>query len=133
LAPRLACWEVAGHPDQILLTAALKHATDLLAVDTAEPGAPLALRLDVSLDPKVPLLDEHDLDNYVYPLASYLSKLTPGVFVSVWRTKQYAEDSYVRVEPAVQVAARTGLATAPGSAPTASASTPAYKQQVHDG
>ena len=67
-----------------------------------------------------------DLDNYAYPLAS---RLKDAGLVSVWCTKQHGEHSFVRIEPAREVqppstdvlVART----------TASASTVAYKEQIH--
>jgi hypothetical protein len=123
VAPRLASWEKADHPDQVRLRAYLDDTEELLA-DSWIDG-PWALRLDVGLPTGRNLLDMADLDNYAHPLAYRLKD--PGL-VSVWCTKKHSEQSFVRIEAAREVQppstdvliART----------TASASTPAYKEQI---
>jgi hypothetical protein len=130
--PRLASWNAAGHPDQVRLRAALEDAGELLAPSLAKLDVPLALRLDVGLPSAVPLLGEHDLDNYAYPLAFYLAKQTTRQFVSVWCTKQHADKSFVRAEPAVVITDRASYDYAIEVHTTASASTSAYKQQILD-
>lgn len=123
-APRLASWNKADDPDQVRLRAYLDDTEELLAGSRID--GPWALRLDVGLPATRELLDAADLDNYAYPLAYRLKD--PGL-VSVWCTKQHGESSLVRIEAARQsappstdvVVART----------TASASTVAYKEQVH--
>lgn len=124
VAPRLASWNKADHPDQIRLRASLDHTEALLAASRVD--APWALRLDVGLPTGRDLLDMADLDNYAYPLASHLEDRG---LVSVWCTKQHSEQSFVRIEAAREMpppstdvlVART----------TASASTLAYKEQIH--
>ena len=124
VAPRLASWEKADHPDQVRLRAYLDDTEALLAASRVDSG-PWALRLDVGLPTERDLLDMADLDNYAYPLACHLRD--PGL-VSVWCTKQHSEQSFVRIEPAREIAppsmdvlvART----------TASASTITYKEQI---
>jgi len=123
VGPRLASWEKADHPDQVRWRAYLGDTEELFA-DSRIDG-PWALRLDVGLPTGRNLLDMADLDNYAHPLAYRLKD--PGL-VSVWCTKQHSEQSFVRIEAAREVQppstdvliART----------TASASTPAYKEQI---
>nr|QLK01744.1 hypothetical protein HZU44_28345 [Micromonospora carbonacea] len=92
---------------------------------------PLALRLDVGLSDTVPLLLLNDLDNYLFPLVPKLTKGTLRQFASVWATKQHATTSSVAV-------CQTQPAPDPGGVyslrvrTTASASTAAYKRQIHD-
>ena len=132
LQPRLASWNAAGHPDQVRLRAALEDASELLKGALAPLDVPLAVRLDVGLPSTVPLLGEHDLDNYAYPLMFYLAKQTTKQFVSVWCTKQHADASFVRVEPAVPVTDATCCGYRADVHTTASGSTTAFKQQIHD-
>jgi hypothetical protein len=121
--PRLASWNKSDHPDQVRLRAYLDDTRSLLAPVGID--GPWALRLDVGLPTGRDLLDMADLDNYAYPLAYHLKD--PGL-VSVWCTKQHGEQSFVRIEaarakpqPSMEVlVAKT----------TASAQTPAYKEQV---
>jgi hypothetical protein len=65
----------------------------------AIPG-PLALRLDVGLPATTSLLDAHDLDNYLFPLVTRLSKESERPFVSVWGNKRHAEASYLHLAQA---------------------------------
>lgn len=95
LAPRLAAWDKADHPDQVRLQAFLDDTQALLEGSHVE--GPWALRLDVGLPIGRALLDMADLDNYAYPLASRLKD--PGL-VSVWCTKQHNPQSFVRIEAA---------------------------------
>jgi hypothetical protein len=90
---------------------------------------PLAVRLDVGLPSTVRL---HDLDNYAFPLMFYLAKQTTSQFVSVWCTKQHADKSFVRVEPAVAITGRVSSDHRVEVHTTVSGSTTAYKQQIHD-
>lgn len=130
--PRLASWNAAGHPDQLRLEAALTDTGHLLMPAIAQLVEPLALRLDVGLPSSVPLLGEHDLDNYLYPLAGHLAKRMGKPFVSVWGTKQHADRSFVRVASAgpiiepEQVDYRCDVRT------TASGSSTAFKREIHD-
>ena len=98
VAPRLASWEKADHPDQVRLRNYLDD-TEALLADSRIDG-PWALRLDVGLPSGRDLLDMADLDNYAYPLAY---RLKGAGLVSVWCTKQHNERSFVRVEPAREV------------------------------
>ncbi|WP_253867834.1 hypothetical protein [Mycobacterium sp. GA-1285] len=122
--PRLASWEKADNPAQVCLQAYLDD-TEALLADSRIDG-PWALRLDVGLPPARDLLNLADLDNYAYPLAR---RLQDSGLVSVWCTKQHAEHSFVRIEPAKEVIQPpTDVLIAPT---TASASTLAFKEQVY--
>lgn len=100
VAPRLASWNAAGHPDQVRLSAALDHAEAVLTTDLDRLDGPLALRLDIGMASEVDLLAEHDLDNYLFPLATRLGKRAALSLVSVWGTKQHAAEWVIRVAPA---------------------------------
>jgi hypothetical protein len=92
----------------------------------------LALRLDVGLPDSVKLLDAHDLDNYLYPLTARLTASTGRTFVTVWGTKQHANQSWVRVEEA-RLEPNPGMFDASAlTTTTASVQSTAYKQQVRD-
>ncbi len=125
VAPRLASWNKADHPDQVRLRAFLDDTELLLAASRVD--GPWALRLDVGLPAGRDLLDTADLDNYAYPLASRL-KDHPGL-VSVWCTKQHSEQSFVRIEPAREVPPPSADVLVART--TASVETPAYKEQIH--
>lgn len=123
VAPRLASWNKADHPDQVRLRAYLNDTEALLA--SSRVDGPWALRLDVGLPATRDLLDASDLDNFAYPLAY---RLRDSGLVSVWCTKQHSEESFVRIESAREVfqpSAEVLVAKA-----TASASTVAYKEQI---
>lgn len=130
--PRLASWDAASMPGQVRLKAFLRHAEMLARPACATVGGPAALRLDVGLAPTVDLLHSHDLDNYLFPLATMLTKNCGTVFASVWCSKRHAETSRIAIAEAE--------ATAESSPPrrwlhaytTASSTSGAYKQQIHN-
>jgi hypothetical protein len=124
VAPRLASWNKADDPDQVRLRAYLDDTESLLA--TSRVDGPWTLRLDVGLPAARNLLDAADLDNYAYPLASQVRN--PGL-VSVWCTKQHSEQSFVRIEAAREISPPSTEVLFVKT--TASASTLAYKQQIH--
>lgn len=131
-APRLASWNRADNPDQARLEAYLAAAEQLLLPRCELLTGPLALRLDIGLPPATPLLDQRDLDNYLYPLAARLSKTIGPRLVSVWGTKQHCRASFARIEPATPITATSS----PGHRYTVRTSTSsqsvAFKQQIHD-
>ncbi|MET9020029.1 hypothetical protein ABZV93_08625 [Actinopolymorpha sp. NPDC004070] len=129
--PRLASWDAATHPSQLRLQHYLHHATSLVRPALSAMIGPWSLRLDVGLPETVPVLDQHDLDNFAYPLAQHLSCETASHLVSVWCTKSRHTTSFIRVEPAVTRADLDGNSTISVHT-TASASSTSYKQQVHD-
>jgi hypothetical protein len=122
VAPRLASWNKADHPDQVRLRAYLDDTEALLAASRID--GPWALRLDVGLPIGRNLLDMADLDNFAYPLADRLKN--PNL-VSVWCTKQHSEQSFVRIEAAREKPEPSDVLVAKT---TASAQTPLYKEQV---
>jgi hypothetical protein len=132
LPPELASWNAAGHPDQVRLAISLADAEQILAPGIEALDSPLALRLDVGLPDSTPLLDQHDLDNYLHPLTSHLRRSTGRQFVSVWSTKQHAETSYVRVERASPAAEPADGGVLITMTTTASGDGVAYKQQIAD-
>lgn len=132
VAPRLASWMCAEHPDQVKLEKFLSHAEGLLATPLSQLPEPLALRLDVALPSTVDLLDQRDLDNYAFPLASRLSKVKPRALASVWVTKRHGKTSTVGLQQAVRCPAPSIGAPWTQVRTTAAASTTAYKQQIYD-
>ncbi|SNR82004.1 hypothetical protein SAMN04488107_0038 [Geodermatophilus saharensis] len=132
IAPRLASWEAAGHPDQVALRAFLDYAEAVFAPQLAQLSAPRALRLDVGLPQNVDLLDAHDLDNYGFPLAARLTQATGRSLASVWVTKLTGTTSVAAVQEAVPRATPSIGAPVLEVRTTASATTAAYKQQIHD-
>lgn len=75
VAPRLASWNKAGHPDQVRLRAYLDDTEELLAGSRID--GPWVLRLDVGLPQTRDLLSAWDLDNFAYPLAYRLRDAGP--------------------------------------------------------
>ena len=122
--PRLASWDAADHPDQLRLKAYLNETEALLAHSRVE--GPWALRFDVGLPTARDLLDGADLDNYAFPLAS---RINDADLVSVWCTKQHIDQSFVRIEEASEQ--RQPATSVLVVRTTASASTVAYKEQIH--
>jgi hypothetical protein len=98
--PRLASWNKAGDPDQVRLERFLAAAEELVVAQLQRLPDPLALRLDVGLPASVRLLEAHDLDNYLFPLITRLTKTTGRQFVSVWCTKRHSDRSFIRLERA---------------------------------
>ena len=93
---------------------------------------PLALRLDIGLPPATPLLDQRDLDNYLFPLAARMSQTTGTRLVSVWGTKLHSAASFARVEPAVPIQAPALDDPRYTVRTDRSSQTTAFKQQIHD-
>lgn len=115
----------ADHPNQVRLRAFLDDTQELL--EASRVDGLWSLRLDVGFAAGQDLHHLSDLDNYAKPLAS---RLRNDRLVSVWCTKQYSEQSYVRIEAAREApppSANILIAT-----PTASYDKPGglYKEQV---
>lgn len=124
VAPRLASWEKAAHPDQIRLRAYLDDTRSLVAASRI--NGPWALRLDVGLPAGRNLLDGADLDNFAFPLAY---RLDDPDLASVWCTKQHGEQSFVRIEATREMAApSTDVLVV---RPTASYTKPAFKEEIN--
>lgn len=130
--PRLASWMAAGHPDQVRLGEFVAYAEALLTPQLSGLNGPLALRSDVGLPSTKPLLDQHDLDNYAFPLATRLAKRVGRQFAAVWCSKRHSQVSKICVAPAT--AAKRAAARLPWTEvhTTASAGSTDYKQQIHD-
>ena len=121
VAPRLASWDKADHPDQVQLREYLDDTEALLAESRVD--GPWALRLDVGLPVGRDLLNMADLDNYAQPLAD---RLKDRNLVSVWCTKRHSMQSFARIEPAQEVfPPSTAVLIARAT------SAPGYKQQIH--
>lgn len=123
VAPRLASWNKADHPDQVRLRAYLDHTEKLLA--GSRLSGEWALRLDVGLPETRDLLDAADLDNYAFPLAHRLGD--PGL-VSVWCTKQHGEQSFVQIDAARDVPPPSDMLVV---RTTASSQSAEYKDQIN--
>jgi hypothetical protein len=132
IPPRLASWNVAGHPDQRRLAASLDDAEQLLTPTLSQLTGSVALRLDVGLADHHFLLNAHDLDNYALPLAHRLTSTRSLDFVSIWSTKAAAATSLIRCEAATPASLPGPFDYRATLHTTASASTTAYKQQISD-
>lgn len=130
--PRLASWMSADHPDQIRLEAFLAHAQELVLPQLVQLDDPLALCLEIGLPPSTPLLDQHDLDNYLFPLACRLSKQSGRQFMSVWGSKRHAETSYIGVAEARAAAERPPPDHLLRVRTNVSSQSTAYKEQIHE-
>ncbi|XVQ09601.1 hypothetical protein ACQP1W_44970 [Spirillospora sp. CA-255316] len=128
--PRLASWDAAGQPSQVRLEEFLADAARVCALRLDQLPDPLALRLDVAIPARTPLLDQHDLDNYLLPLATHLSRTGGRRFVSVWGTKRHAQDSYLAVAEAMPADANAWHGQAFDVRTTAAADTTAFKEQI---
>ena len=130
--PRLASWNTAGDPDQVKLQAFLAATEQLLRPRCEQLTGPLALRLDIGLPRTAPLLDQRDLDNYLFPLAVRMSKTTGTRLISVWGTKQHSAASFARIEQAVPIQAPTPGGRRYAVRSDRSSQSTAFKQQIHD-
>lgn len=126
MPPVLESWNASGHADQLRLSAFLDHVE---ASVTGIPKSHAVLELHVGLPVSRSLTSGGgDLDNYLFPIAR---RLGPARFDAVFASKRHAEHSWIAVassrrvpgvrDPNMEV--RT----------TASASTKAWKEQVHAG
>jgi hypothetical protein len=129
--PRLGSWNKADDPDQVRLAGYLDAAEGLLGPILQKLSGPLALRLDVGLPRSAALLDQRDLDNYLFPLATRLSRAGTRTLACVWGTKQHSGSSLIRIEQAI-----------PGRRPlfeccrtvhtTVSSQSPSFKEQIRE-
>jgi|SRR5579875_90222 hypothetical protein len=130
--PRLASWNKSGDPDQVRLAAYLEVADELLHPYHERLSGQVALRLDVGLPQTAALLDQRDLDNYLFPLATHLSRRIPGILACAWGTKQHSATSFVRIEQAVPATAGPSSDCCYTVRTTASSQSPAFKEQIRD-
>src|ERR1700716_4025618 len=92
----LESWNRYDDPDQVALREFVAHVRERIDPGLTQTTGRLALRLDVGLPEARDPLWEHDLDNYLFPIAREL----PERVVSVWATKGRGAVSFVRLEPA---------------------------------
>jgi hypothetical protein len=90
----------------VKLKAFLAATEQILRLWCEQLTGPRAIRLDIGLPPATPLLDQRDLDNYLFPLAVRIGKTTGTRLVSVWGTKQRSDASFARIESAVPIQRR---------------------------
>lgn len=128
--PRLASWMAASHPDQVRLGEFLDSAQSSSASRLARVEDPLALHLSVGLPATTALLDQHDLDNYLFPLAGCFAKSGRNI-ISVSASKSIAEVSYLTLDTATARDAEDDWAAV--VALSASSQTAAFKEQVRAG
>ncbi len=89
IAPQLASWDRAGRPSQLRLAKFLDHLMSRLSPDGV-PDGPLIFGLNVGLPGHVPLLIDHDVENYLYPA---ITRLRPHAIESVWGEKVHRDRS----------------------------------------
>ena len=137
-AAAAACCSQAGEleqerrPGPAELARYLDVADELLRPHYEQLSSPLALRLDVGLPPSTDRLDQRDLDNYLFPLATRVSQHTHGAFVCVWGTKQHAASSFVRIERAIPASTTAAFDRCYTVRTTASSQSPVFKEQIRD-
>jgi hypothetical protein len=129
--PRLASWNKVGDPDQVRLAEYLDTAEELLRPRLERLSGQLALRLDVGLPGSTALLNQRDLDNYLFPLATRFSRAGTHTLACVWGTKQHSASSLVRIEQAIPaVPSRFELCRTVRT--SASSQSTAFKKQISE-
>ena len=129
--PALASWDRVGSPGQVRSAAFVAAVHLAIAEQLRVTPDPLALRLDIGLPDTVAQRAVNDLDNYLFPLVPKLTEGTGRQFASVWATKRHAATSSVAVCQAATVHDPGGAYSFQVQT-TASASTTAYKHQIHE-
>ncbi|MFI0366489.1 hypothetical protein ACH35V_01335 [Actinomadura sp. 1N219] len=129
--PQLASWDAAGSSSQVRLEEFLSEAVKVCDPQFGRLAGLAALRLDVGLPETTPLLDQHDLDNYLFPLVTRLSR-SGRTFVSVWGTKRHSSASHLAVVAAVPASPDTAWPHVFDVRTTASAGTAAFKEQIDE-
>jgi hypothetical protein len=126
--PRLASWDRADHLSQRNLALFLDEFEATIAGGDKLTG-PLAVQLDVALEPGTPLLVHRDLDNYLTPITT---RLKGRDVVSVWGTKVHGTTSTVQVESAVVATDDLGGWSFAQARPVGSATSAAWKKSLHE-
>jgi hypothetical protein len=129
--PRLASWNKVGDPEQVRLAGYLDTAEKLLRPRLERLSGQLALRLDVGLPGSAALLNQRDLDNYLFPLATRLSRAATHTVDCVWGTKQHSDSSLVRIEQAMP-AVPPPFELCRSVRTTASSTSTAFKKQISE-
>jgi hypothetical protein len=128
--PQLASWDRARAPSQQRLAGYLEQTQQAVAPAIEGSSGPVALRLDVGLPTSVSLLDEHDLDNYLFPLTTALDRRERRI-VSVWGHKFHGDDSHISIQPAQVATGAQDWAIVQEVVTTASSQTRAFKEQIN--
>jgi hypothetical protein len=128
--PELASWDQRGSPSQAALAAYLDQARHEVAAEFNRIIGPVCLRLDVGLPHTVSLLDQHDLDNYLFPLMVALDQPEQRI-VSVWGSKRHTDKSFITVAPALVATERHDWNVSKTLVTHASAASTAFKEQIH--
>ncbi len=127
--PRLESWDAAGSASQIALRAYLGELERLAAPLVASTDSALAFALDVALPHGTDLLDQRDLDNYLFPAVRHLTKVFARPFVSVSGIKRHGPTSFFGIGPE-DAAEHQDLECSHQLRTTASSETAAFKQQI---
>lgn len=130
-APRLESWDAAGGASQTALGAYLRELERLAAPHVASAEGALAFALDVGLPRGTDLLDQRDLDNYLFPAVRHLTRAFGRPFVSVSGTKRHGSTSFFGIGPA-QAAAASVVAQPYKLRTNVSSETTAFKRQIAD-
>src|SRR5690349_11805476 len=125
--PQLASWDRAGHPSQVKLARFLARVDVIAGPVMSTVGSRIAIELIVGFSDGVSLTEGgHDLDNYLFPVAS---RLGPQRVAAIFGRKIHGPSS-LAVGPAQP---DTAQATPQFSARIAgSAERQQWKQQLHD-
>jgi hypothetical protein len=94
--PQLASWDRTGHPSQLRLAKFLDHLVSRLPGAAIADGS-LTFGLNVGLPAHVPILIDHDVENYLYPA---MTRLRLYAIESVWGEKAHRDRSTVVLCPA---------------------------------
>ncbi|WP_405089357.1 hypothetical protein OG767_16455 [Micromonospora sp. NBC_01392] len=130
--PRPASWNKSGDPDQVRLGEFLSGIDRLVRLRLEALPDPLALRLDVGLPAKTPLLVHHDLDNYLLPLVAHLTRKTGRRFASAWATKRTSPTSSLQIARARPLRGDAATGQLHMVRTSASSQSVGFKQQIHD-
>lgn len=126
--PRLASWNAQGDPEQQRLKSYVDYVIARVEESLARQPGDVAVRLDVSVPEQLHLLDQRDLDNYLFPLATRLH--SDGFpITSWWATKSRQVPSLVRVGASESTTVDDVLAE---FVTTASSESAKYKEDIRD-
>jgi hypothetical protein len=124
--PVLESWNARAHPDQLRLAAFLDDVEAALALPSTGGGLTLALQVGVPYARPL-VTGGGDLDNYLFPI---VRRLGAARFDAAFATQRHGAASTVAVTKSRPVTPSRGPEMVVRT--TASASTRAWKQQVHE-
>lgn len=131
VAAAVGSWDKSGSAGQNRSSMFVDEVRSVITDQVATAPAPLALRLDIALPDTVPLLDHHDLDNFLFPLVPKLTAGTGLQWASVWATKRHGRTSSVVVSQTVLVADPGGVVACQVRTTSSSQST-AFKEEIRN-